>query len=286
MKKTIITLTVALFACSFVFAQENEREKGTVTKSGRQILPQAGDFAIGVDAYPFLNYAGNMFNGSNSNNTPSFGGATLYGKYFLQDNRALRVRLLLDLSSETYKNLVPDDAATAANPTAEVEDKLKEGTTKIGLSVGYEFRRGYGRLQGFYGIEAGLGFESYKNTYEYGNPFTNTHQLPTTTTNFINGTFAQASVRPTSEKSGSQFSFEAGAFAGVEFFVAPKLSIGGEVGLGLSYATTPKGKATVESWDAANSIVKATEGEAYTGAPGHFGFETVTRGALFVMFHF
>jgi hypothetical protein len=51
-----------------------------VNKRGVYLLPQAGDFALGVDATPFLEYLGNLFSGSYD--APMFGGGSIYGKYF------------------------------------------------------------------------------------------------------------------------------------------------------------------------------------------------------------
>ena len=71
--------------------QENTQENtqtysGFVSKKGIPILPEQGDWAIGVDAAPFFIYAGNMLNGNAFNANPNFNftsGTNLYGKYFV-----------------------------------------------------------------------------------------------------------------------------------------------------------------------------------------------------------
>ena len=278
MRKILLSLSIVFCFTMLVSAQESEREKGTFTKSDRQILPQAGDFAIGVDAAPFFNYAGNMFNGNAGNSSPVFGGITIYGKYFLENNRALRVRLLLDFSSETEKANVANNTSTAVGAT--VEDSWKSSTSAIQLNVGYEIRRGYGRLQGFYGGEVGLGFESWKDTYEYGNAYSTTNPNPTST-NF-NGN-AIGGARILTDKVNGGFNAGLGVFTGVEYFVAPKLSIGAEVGLGLGFASNGKTKLTTEAWN--GTAIERTNTDGFAGA-GNFNFSTRTGGNIFVLFHF
>src|SRR5690554_8175712 len=92
---TIILLSVLSFGVfaqddySAAFEQEQEEEN---TTQGSKYFPKAGDFGIGIDASPFLNYLGNAFNGS-SNNQLKLGDNTLYFRYFLSDDAALRLAL-------------------------------------------------------------------------------------------------------------------------------------------------------------------------------------------------
>ncbi|KAA6302211.1 MAG: hypothetical protein EZS26_001571 [Candidatus Ordinivivax streblomastigis] len=260
MKKLLI-FSVALCACGLINAQ-TQREVGTTTKSGQYILPQAGDFAIQVNADPFLKYAGNLLT-SASNSAPTFENFGVVGKYFLSNDRALRVGLSLGLDKETTKALIPD----VTTPTEMVENLTKVGSTDVYLNVGYEFRRGYGRLQGFYGAEAVIGYSSTTTNYEYGNKLSATNPLP----------------RNLSNTTGGRFSFGLGGFTGVEYFIAPKISIGAEVGLAFAISTAPKGESVAESWD--GSKVKETSVESYTGA-GYTSFSTMPKGNLFIAFHF
>ncbi|MCB0380481.1 MAG: hypothetical protein KDD24_04440 [Flavobacteriales bacterium] len=61
MKKRLL-FVAAIFAATATFAQD-----GLTSKKGEAYLPEAGDWAIGIDANPFLNYAGNLFNGNTGN---------------------------------------------------------------------------------------------------------------------------------------------------------------------------------------------------------------------------
>ena len=278
MRKLLLSLSLVFCFTMLVSAQESEREKGTVTKNDRLILPQAGDFAIGVDADPFFRYMGNFFHGNTVNSAPTFGGLTIYGKYFLENDRALRVKLLVDFSSTTEKANVPNNASTV--PGATVEDSWKHSNGDIGLSVGYEIRRGYGRLQGFYGAEVGLGYTSSKDTYEYGNAYSTTNPTPTFT-NFNGNDLGAARIL--TDKTNGGFNADLGVFVGVEYFVAPKLSIGAEVGLGLGFASNGKTKLTTESWT--GTAVEKNDTDGFAGA-GSFDFGTRHGGNIFVLFHF
>ena len=64
MKKTALALALA-FGISGAFAQD------LTSKKGEPYLPEAGDWSIGIDANPLLNYMGNLFSGNTSiNNAP------------------------------------------------------------------------------------------------------------------------------------------------------------------------------------------------------------------------
>ena len=76
------------------FAQQadtgtNPESEKMLSKKGFPILPEAGDFGIGFDAVPFLEYAGNLFNGDTDNSVQADFQNTaqqLVGKYFLDEN--------------------------------------------------------------------------------------------------------------------------------------------------------------------------------------------------------
>ena len=62
MKKRVL-LVASIFAATFTFAQDGAE---LTSKKGETILPEAGDYAIGFNAAPFLNYAGNLFSSAGS----------------------------------------------------------------------------------------------------------------------------------------------------------------------------------------------------------------------------
>lgn len=292
MKKTILMLGLAACIAVTASAQSSERSKGAVTnKNGLNILPAAGDFALGIEASPFLKYLGNAFN-SSWNSTPAFQGVDqmLYGKYFFEKDRALRAKLYLNIGSTEYKGTVTDDAAVKSNPLnslATIVDTEKYSETNVQLSIGYEFRRGYGRLQGFYGAELGLGVYSDKTSYEYGNPMTSLNQTPSTW-DFIYNTESNPADRTLEKKSGAGFNVGVNAFVGVEYFFARKMSIGGELGLGLNYFNQEQGDKSWEQYNVATNRVETLSQRFRNGyeTARDARLQTNSYGNIFLMFHF
>ncbi len=313
MKKIIFSLGLCLvvgftsMAQDMVVVEEVSENPALVNKRGIPLLPNAGDFAIGVDATPFLKYLGNFFN-KDANDAPLFNGVdnTIYGKYFIENNRAIRAKLLLNFGNDTYKGVVANDEARANNPLnadATVVDVMKQNTSNIELRVGYEFRRGRGRVQGFYGGEVGFGYGSGKQKYEYANPMTAVNQTPSTW-DFapVNPGQYSASVRPTELKMGHTIAATVAGFVGVEYFFAPQISIGGEFNLGFTYASRSQDEWTTESWNAsANKVqTQTTRYDSWTdvkvdasGSPylsrveaGTAKLFTRPMGSIFLMFHF
>lgn len=84
---------------------------------------------------------------------------------------------------------------------------VKDISTDIGLEAGYEKRLGKSRVQGFYGLEGGISTGKEKNSDN---------------TNFV---FTE----------DSYFAVTLDGFIGVEYFVAPKLSLGGQFSWGPTY---------------------------------------------------
>ncbi len=298
MKKIIALFSLCLCVGMTAMAQEvvvidesSETSAAYVNKRGIPLLPKAGDFAFGVDATPFLQYFGNFFNGAGSNAAPVFNGVnnTIYGKYFLEDNRAIRAKLRLNVYRDEFKGTVKDNTETSDNPLnpyATVVDVEKVSTQDVDLFVGYEFRRGRGRVQGFYGGEVGLGYGGGKAVYDYGNEMTELNQSPATT-NF-DGNLLATNRRVTEQKYGNEFRASLAGFVGVEYFFAPQISIGGELNLGLSYSILGQSERTIQAFDAAsNEIQTFSERKRYSSDhAGTVGLRTITSGSIFLMFHF
>ena len=262
MKKLIFATALLLCASVMVFAQTEERALGTTTKSGKQILPQAGDFGLSIDATPILDYLGGFLsNGGGSGasfDAPDF---TITGQYFLTNDRSIRASLNLGFGSTTRKFISATDV--------DKEDSRTISNSELFLSVGYAFHRGYGRLQAYYGPEIGLGFAGSKTTWKYGDPLSATN-------------LSRANAIET--KAGTSFEFGLGGFLGVEYFFAPKMSIGGEFGLGLRFASVGESLVKNESWDIADSKVKTEENT--TPGRSSFDFGTVPTGSINVTFYF
>ncbi len=280
--KKVTVLVSALMLVAFVSnAQELKNKQGV------PILPAAGDYAIGIDATPIFNFFGNFvkINSGAAFNDPSAwnfvnGTNAIYGKYFVDATTAYRANIRLGIGSVTQKNYVIQDGQ--ADPTVTVEDKYTLGTKNIVIGAGLEKRRGVSRFQGFYGAEAQIMLGSQKDKYTYGNAFSSTNTTPTTT-NF--GTNIDGANRITENKAGSTFGIGLRAFVGVEYFIVPKLSVGGEFGWGLIFGSQGDGEKTEEGWDAANTTIKTYK--IKTGGGSQFGFDNDNfGGCIYMMFHF
>lgn len=323
MKKTATIIALAL-GVTGAYAQD------LTSKKGEPYLPEAGDYAVSVDATPFLNYAGNFFGKSNftnnnglvttGNQAPTWnflnGNNTITGKYFVDASTAYRLGLRLGFGSSKDSRMVAALPTTTVvsypEANATVENTRKQGRTNVGITAGIEKRRGKTRLQGFYGADAGIFFSSVKDKYTYGNAL-NGNATPATavgvvadddfsgtlggsnTTNAVLSTGQTGAARALEVKSGSTFSFGVRAFIGAEYFIIPKLSLGGEFGWGVGLSLSGKSTAKYESVGTPNGATNTVVGETTVegGKSSTFGFDTDSRNGVFgpnaslrVTFHF
>jgi hypothetical protein len=301
MKKSLI------FACCLgvsTFAQAQLQ-----SKKGEAYLPEKGDWSLGIDATPFLDYMGNFLSsGGNSAPTQNFLGAnqTIIGKYFTEDNKAYRGILRIGVNSNSEINQISKHGSTA--PTYPdlpelVDDKYTEKSSFIGLGGGLEFRRGKTRLQGYYGGDAMISFSSSSRSFEYGNALNDSTSVGALTSDFgdegtlniISDTYGNTG-RITTQNDGSMFALTLRGFAGVEYFVLPKLSIAGEFGWGVTFASMGGSSTELESVDFGGNNPEGTVtiGTQTIENPKTSGFRLDTdrnltgsaSGALRLNFHF
>ena len=196
-------------------------QNALTNKAGSRILPEKGNWSVGIDATPFLRYLGNIF--SNAVNTPPDFGFTsqnpgsLYGKYFISDNKAYRFALTLGTTLKS-ENLIISNNDDQFNV-------VKQSAFSLGIAGAIE--KGFvpkNRLRAYYGYGAGFLVTPYtglnrvvgftvtgKVTYEYND-----------------------AVNPDigfNEKGGRQLDLFVNGIAGIEYFLLPKISINGEFSL-------------------------------------------------------
>lgn len=294
MKKFLFTFLAVAFSLA-IFAQRDsvivKKERVIIKKTNTEsFLPQAGDFAIGIDASPFINLVGNIFkinSGSTFSDPLSFNfidGSSIYGKYFLTDKTAVRARFSMNMSTQTLNNLVDDDSNTT-DPNAKVTDTWKHSQSGFGLGLGYELRKGNGRLQAFYGGEVNfaLGGGS-KDVYTYGNGMNNNDSIPTTTVSFTSGFAMPVDYRVTDNKTSGGFGFGMRGFIGVEYFIFPKISLGGEFGLGFMYNKKGEGDINSESWNYTDH--RMDPDKIKTAGSSNFNFSNDNMGGnIFILIH-
>jgi hypothetical protein len=287
MKKSILAVAV-LIGTSATFAQD------LTSKKGEAFLPEAGDWAISIDATPLLGYVQGIFgsNGSSAAGSWSFlnGNNTITGKYFATDDMAYRGGINIGFSTVTDKAYTPQlDKTTGAADAdgAQVVDELKTSSSNIMLTGGLEWRKGSTRLQGFYGAELGIGFGGGSNQdFTYGNGDLSVG-VPTMT-HAVDGNLTHNNN--INQKGGVMFGLR--GFIGAEYFVLPKLAVGGEFGWGLGLQTTGKATSSASSHATGANVETTTEtspggssfvlGTTNAAASPFFG----ASGSLKITFHF
>jgi len=297
MKKKML-FVAALFAASATFGQ-------FTSKNGHEVLPEEGDIALGFNAVPVLNFGLNMINimnntGQQAQHPGYVSGYSemIVGKYFLASDKAVRGRLGITTFNESFKTFGDNPLTPTAIANGTAENVLLQTSNSsqrdIFIGAGMEFRRGHNRLQGYYGGELFLGFSnsSTKNTYE----------IEFNQTAVDSAGLSAGDSRPLSSKSGTAITFGLRGFAGVEYFFAPKISVGAEFGWGFGMTTAARGKNVEENWGIApGSAAGATDAVYTVETPGNsssrsmgFGVDngigsTVLGGAsaaLMIHFHF
>ncbi len=299
MKKTIVT-AIALMTFSVSNAQ-------LTSKKGEAYLPAAGDYSFGVDATPFLNYMGNFFSDAGNNApTQEFLNAqqTIIGKYFKSETMAYRGILRIGISSQNWTNQLGQFGAVApiypALPLL-VEDKYTEKSSFVGLGGGLEWRRGSTRLQGYYGGDLMISFSNSNRSFEYGNALNDSTSVFALTSIFegnnesilnqTNDTYGN-SARILSQKDGGMLAFTLRGFLGAEYFIIPKISIAGEFGWGLTFASMSAGSTELESVgnNGTDNVIGTQTIESTKG--GRFSLDTdrnltgTATGTLRINFHF
>ncbi|MGV3631706.1 MAG: hypothetical protein ACO1O6_10885 [Bacteroidota bacterium] len=308
MKKLSI-LVGALTLTSSLFAQD------LTSKKGENYMPEQGDWALGINAAPFLNYFGNFIGGNGLNVAPTWdwnnNNMMITGKYFVEEKMAYRGGLRLGFGSTTTKMEVSDRATStipvypALTPTK--ENTMKDGGMDIGLSGGLEWRKGNTRLQGYYGAELGIWVSSNKQTYEYGNALNPDVNEPARVVadaednfdsngngiaddNFVMDSYGNP-ARVTSSKT-SMFGLGLRGFIGAEYFIIPKLSVGGEFGWGLGFMSMG-GSTEIESIGNNGSSDIAGKQTMDASKSSMFGVDTDINNAVFgragqlkITFHF
>lgn len=274
MKKRVL-IAATLLTTMLAQAQESGSRDSSIVKNkkGYEILPKKGDIGLGFNTIPILD----MFLGT-LNRATAFAGSgnavqytqnsnnQIFGKYYLDSKTALRVRFGFNTLSGSMTNQVQDAAAMYkatlgtqddinAASLLKVDDKLTFRKNNWTLSVGIEKRRGYRRLQGFYGAELGIGNTGSSQSVTYGNAFSDQYPVQYTT-NF--NSFAVASQNPvgagrtvrnlTSTNRGG-FRIGARGFVGLEYFIFAKISIGVEYGWAYSITTRRGAKSTQEVYN-------------------------------------
>lgn len=235
------------------------------SKNGYEVLPQAGDWGIGISATAPLNYLGAVIS-TGGNATGAFGaansnlpnsGTVVFGKYFLSSTTAYRAMLSTNTARATDLSGKIADDGDANNLVQDKRTVINRGLT---VGFGIEKRRGYNRLIGVYGAQAILGFNQGTATkFQYANEISAANQTPTDGFGSNNNQINVAGItdnRTLETGINSTFNIGAQLFVGLEYFVAPRISLGGEFNWTLRYAPETKSYTTVEYFNSSTNAVE------------------------------
>lgn len=209
-------LLFVLFIGLTAFSNAQDNKKSNKTEDD-YITPRTGDWGIGIDAGPFFKYVGNFFSSSGNNNQPGFMFTAQYPgsvfvKYKINKKTMLRNVLIVGISS-SYNEI--------NNPGSPNQPNVQRTSAySIGYIGGLEYSKSIkGRILAYYGPQAGIYVEPFTNGSITGN------------IKYTNPSDPSLSY---SDKGGSTINFELAGFAGIEYFLLPRISLSGEIGLGLN----------------------------------------------------
>ncbi|MCX7985965.1 MAG: hypothetical protein N2662_03400 [Bacteroidales bacterium] len=275
MKRILLILFISITALN-IRAQEN----ATASSKANDRLPVAGDIAFGIDALPYLNYLGNIFNNT-VNNTLVLGSNNIYVRYFLADDFAVRAIISISDNINKSRTYVRDDAAYFVNPLSQdkVIDEQRTHNQSYGLAVGLMKTRGYEKLRGFYGAQIRYAYGRNSVSYSYGNEMTPANPAPSSI-------WGNVTERALETDNGINQALSGGIFLGVEYYFLPKVCIGGEASLMLTYNWGSQGNTKSEL---IQNGARFERDQPLTPGNRSFNLSTfrpATYGGLYLMFHF
>ena len=276
--KKLITICISLvFTVGSLCAQD---------KDYSEMLPQAGDIALGMDMANFITTFNNSISNSSSTDATKAFRADIFGRYFLSTERSIRAHLAFYMNNYTDRSYITDDAGNIKTPPlgdpnvtelkAVDSHNYKYATTELG--VGYEFRRTLRRVQGYAGGEVIVGFSRLNEKFEYGNQMTSVNQTPTTAWSgwgYGNG------YRPLESVGGNAWTIGAAAIVGADFFISRNISVGAEFAFEGRYKTTGELSYLTETW----MMDKAQKHEELS-SPVTTSFYVTPRGSLSLCVYF
>lgn len=259
MKKLFFLVVLLSFLSCSLFSQE----QGVKSKRDvKELLPKAGDFALIIDAAPFLDYAADVlsFDGGVSAVAPDFMSfrQDIMGKYFLEDDLAIRARLTVGTNNFSKNYYVQDDFKLIEDGDldARVVDVWKGKKSDYEIAGGIEKRVGVSRVQGYVAAEIFMGITTSTDKYKYGNPITEANKVPSSTnmnSNVVGGTRTLYT-----KNLGNDFYYGLRGIVGVDFFITKNIALGGEISLMAAGVKGAKRTTVTEFWDVTQVTTKET----------------------------
>ena len=260
--------------------------------------PRKGQFAMGFDAIPILDFGLNAVNIMNDTGQKATGlnsfvsgyDQTLYGKYYWSNTMAIRVRLAFNLASvsDSFNSDNPIDILNGADNVGEVTTTTTATSSNFLFGGGVEWRHGEGRFQAFYGAEGLIGFGGNSTSITYGwNYGQQAADL---------GAIQSGTRRSLGTTDGFEFSIGARGFAGLEFFMLKDISLSAEFGWAMAYTSKGRQGETFEVWqlndEGVGSVIEEEEDISAGGSTFRMGVDNGVdarlsgpTGAIVLTFH-
>lgn len=239
--KHILTILTAIALCSLPFTAQAQSEE--------DYLPKAGDLGLSVSANPLSQIATGV-----SYTQPL---VSIAGKYMVSDKSALflNVGWIYNYNHNNY--YADDDAALYLDPfsRAKVIDTREDQITGLNVSFGGERRIGKGKVQGVFGGGIMYAFSYYDIRYSYGNAITSINQQPSISDDLYSNIDYPDVPGVSYQRYLSEFNttpthyIGLTGYAGVEWFVAPKVSVGAKLYLTAAYRFSSGDYYTAEGYN-------------------------------------
>ena len=285
MKKILILFLILCNISSFAQVElvKNKNEK--------LILPLEGEIGLGVNAIPLLNWLGNSFNNTadnlyaNQNKLYNANGVpVVLLKYMKTNTLVYRFSFGYSNFSGIDNQYVLDDASNS--PDIFLVDSRKTSYKILSLGVGFEKRKGRGRIQGFYGAEARYQSNIVVNdTYSYGNNLTISNQNPTTF-DWSTSSVVNLQNRVLETRGGNSFSLGIRPFIGVEVFVMPQISFGTEFGWHYAYQRVNETSIYTEYFSPSSNAITYEERPQSAGSTSRSSQLDNFNSSIFMTFYF
>lgn len=245
LRNYFVTL-VLFFSFSTLWAQGdsivNGEKKSPDVSATSTRLPARGNFGF---TFNFLGFLDTISVGSFKD---FIGNEVLLARYYLEDNRALRLGSGINLINGKASRV---DSATSSAGAALIDSNYTAKRTDVYLSPGYEFH-----------MKSGKNLDPYfAALVTMGKIGRSKERLLITTTDTI-GT----SVTDITYDQDGGFELGLNFIAGVNYFIAEKLSIGAEYGFGVSNSRLGGdwNRVTIDTPSSGSQIVKNERGSLST----------------------
>lgn len=252
-----LILFILIIGSNLSFAQSNSELRAEKLKN----YNYEEKIALSINAVPFLDWTGNLFNNSIDNSFSSYNDLyltnnnlpTISLRYFLDNKTAVRANFGLQDINRTSNQYVQNDASNSSSELLIDRKATTFSANFIGIS--YEKRRGNNRVKGIYGLELfRSSVNDIYNAYTYANNFNSTNLSPTSY-NWNLESPASLDSRIIQEDFGRIVSFGLRPYIGIEYFLSPQISIGTEIGISLTKSKNEDTFSVHESYDISSETI-------------------------------